>query len=464
MIRAVILALILLLGCAALLSADSQKPIYVLTIDNYIITPAVEEYIVSTIQRIEGSAQALIIQIDTPGGLLSSTRSIVKEIMNSPYPVVAYVAPSGARAGSAGVFITLASHIACMAPSTNIGAAHPVQIKERNSFYDVVKEIIRYIQRKSKQGEGSSSDAVTRDRDIHSEKIINDTTAWARSIASSRDRNVAWAKKAVTESISVTEAQALSEGIIDFVADDMDDLMKMLNNRVVGIDGRLHTISTDGTEIIRIDMSWRLRLLHAISNPSIAYILMMLGFYGLLFEFTHPGIGFPGIAGAISIILGFYGLHTLPTTYAGISLILLGIILFIAESRVVSFGLLTLGGVVCMFFGSVILIDTPYDFMRVSFKVIIPLVISTACLTVFLLGAVIRAHARKSVSGAEGLLGEYGNVIKDLAKQGTGHFSGKVFVHGEIWNVQSEAPIKKGAEIEIIGVKNTQLMVKKKEG
>lgn len=437
--------------------SEEAKPIYAISINNYIITPAVEEYVIKSIKAAAASGQCLIIYLDTPGGLLNSTRNIVREIMNSEVPIIVYVAPKGARAGSAGVFITLAANIACMAPSTNIGAAHPVQIKEsKNTFSELVKEIIEYLKGNRQSRPKSAPPEPEDQQQVLSQKIMSDTVAWVTAIAENRKRNVDWAKKAVTESISVAEKEALKAGIIDFIAEDTQDLLNKLNGRKVLVKDRDITLKTTDVPLKEIEMTFRQRFLNIISDPTLAYILMILGFYGLLFEFTHPGIGFPGIAGTISIILGFYGLHTLPTNYAGLALIILGIILFIAETQVTSFGLLTLGGITCMFLGSVILIDSPYEFMRISIKVILPLVLATAGITVFLTSIVLKAHLKKVAVGKEGLIGETAEVLEDIS--GTG----KVFVHGEIWQAKSNELIKKGEEVEVIGFDQMKLLVKAK--
>lgn len=443
--------------------SEETRPFYAINIDDYIITPAVEEYITKSIKIAEESGQGLIIYLDTPGGLLNSTRNIVREMMNSEVPVIVYVAPKGARAGSAGVFITLAANVACMAPSTNIGAAHPVQIKEsENAISDLIREVIEYLKGKRGLKDRALPSDSKDQQGILSEKIISDTLAWVATIAENRGRNVEWAKKAVSESISATEKEALKAGIIDFIAEDTPDLLKQLNSRKVIIKDRDILLNTESVSIREIEMTFRQRFLNIISNPTIAYILMMLGFYGLLFEFTHPGVGFPGIAGAIAIILGFYGLHTLPTNYAGLALIVLAIILFIAETQVSSFGLLTLGGVTCMFLGSVILIDSPYAFMRISLKVILPLILTTAGITIFLTSAIVKAHLRKVTVGKEGLIGEAAEVLEDIKGQAAGWSTGKVFIHGEIWQAISKEVIKKGEEVEVTGFDKMKLLVKAK--
>ncbi|UCH12700.1 MAG: nodulation protein NfeD [Candidatus Omnitrophota bacterium] len=438
-------------------SQERSEAVYLVTIDDYIINPVVEEYISNAIRSAQRDGQCLIIQLDTPGGLLSSTRKIVKEIMASKVPVAVYVSPKGARAGSAGVFITISSHIAAMAPSTNIGAAHPVQMGERKSISDVIKEIIKYFKKtdEDKAQKKKKVEPVKEEKDIMSEKIMSDTLAWVSTIARTRKRNVDWARKAVLESASVTETEAKDLGVIDLVAEDIDDLLIKINGRRIKMDDKVYKLATKDAKIVKIDLDKRQQFLNVVTNPTIAYILMILGFYGLLFEFTHPGIGFPGIAGTIAIILGFYGLHTLPTNYAGVALIILAFILFIAEMQVQGFGLLALGGIISMVLGSVILIDSPYAFMRISIKVIIPVVVATAAITTFLAAVVIRTHRRRVKTGAEGLIGEQGKVIKGLKPKG------KVFMHGEVWNAVSEEPVNKGETVEVIRVEGMRLMVKK---
>lgn len=461
--RSAKLALILISAvfvfCPVLFSQqDSSDIVYIITIDDYIINPVVEEYIVNAITLAQDNGQCLIIKLDTPGGLLTATRKIVKNIMASEVPVVVYIAPKGSRAGSAGVFITIASHIAAMAPSTNIGAAHPVQMGQaRKSIPEAITELIKYLRKseEDKKLKKSKTKIVEEQQDVMSEKIMNDTLAWVSTIAQARKRNVDWARSAVSESASATETEALRKGVIDLIAKDINDLLDKIDGRTVRINDNDITLKTKNAKVISLNLDRRQQFLNVVTNPTIAYMLMILGFYGLLFEFTHPGIGFPGIAGLISIILGFYGLHTLPTNYAGVGLILLAFILFIAEAQVESFGLLTLGGIVSMLLGSVILIDSPHAFMRVSIKVIIPVVVATAAISIFLISAVVRTHKRKIKSGAKGLIGESGKVIKALTP------NGKVFVHGEIWNARSDQAIDKDEEVEVVKVEGMRLIVKR---
>ncbi len=253
----------------------------------------------------------------------------------------------------------------------------------------------------------------------------------------------------------MTETEALKKGVIDLIAEDIDSLLTKIDGKRIKINDKIFKLETKDARIVKIDLDKRQQFLNVITNPTIAYILMILGFYGLLFEFTHPGVGFPGIAGTICIILGFYSLHTLPTNYAGVGLIILAFILFIAEMQVASFGLLTLGGIVSMVLGSVILIDSPHTFMKVSLRVILPVVIATAAISTFLAATVIKTHRRRVKSGAEGLIGEQGKVIRRLKPKG------KVFIHGEVWNAVSEKPVNKGVTVEVVKVEGMKLIVKK---
>jgi membrane-bound serine protease (ClpP class) len=477
------LSFILIIALSASLAVFSAfgegGSVRVITIDDDIINPVAAEYIRDAIQKAErDGAECLIIKLDTPGGLLASTRTIVKDILNADVPIVVYVAPSGARAGSAGLFITLASNIAAMAPSTNIGAAHPVDIGGGGeSWREAMKGLEKKLKELERQqekatpptpegvesapkpeseeaeevGEGAGDEDST--GSTMGDKIMKDTLAWTRGIARLRGRNEEWAVEAVTKSSSITETEALEKNVIDLVVRDVDELLEKIDGREVETASGKVTLHTKKALIIGQDMTTRQKILMTISNPNIAYILMMLGFFGLLFEVTHPGIGFPGVAGAICLILAFYAFQTLPINYAGALLILLSIILFVAEAKVVSYGLLTVGGLICMTLGSIMLIDTPHEFMRVSNSVIFPMVITTAAVAVFLVTLVIRAHSRRSVVGEDGMMGLVGTAETDIAAEG------KIFVHGEIWNARSLNPIDKGDKIKVVGVEGMTIIV-----
>ncbi|HEY4644122.1 MAG TPA: nodulation protein NfeD, partial [Bacteroidota bacterium] len=345
--------------------------------------------------------------------------------LTSPVPVVVYVAPSGSQAASAGVFITLAAHIAAMAPGTNIGAAHPVTL----------------------EGQQDS---------VMMEKATNDAAAFIRTIAEKRSRNVQWAEKAVRQSLSITETEALSEKVVDLVAKNIDTLLAKIDGKTVQTEEGEKTLHTRNAEVRTTEMSWRERLLDILSSPDIAYILFMIGIYGILFELYNPGSIFPGVVGVISLILAFYSLHTLPINYAGLALIIFAVILFIAEIKITSHGLLTVAGIISLFLGSLMLFqsDSALEVVRLSWSVIIPTVLFTALFFVFALGMGIRAQRRKPSTGAEGLIGEIGETISILNPEG------EIRIHGEIWHATStEGKIPQGVKVRVRTVDNLRVEV-----
>jgi len=457
--RAISLALLIIISSIVAGYSHSASPenpfVYRIELADEVINPIAVEYIESSIKKAEtDGASALLIQLDTPGGLLTSTRKIVKMIMNAQVPVLVYVGPSGARAGSAGVFITIASHVAAMAPSTNIGAAHPVAMKDKRSTKDTFKELLEVLKGK-KDGKGKPKETAKESKDSMEQKIMNDTEAWARSIATFRGRNQKWAVEAVSESVSATENEAFQKDVIDFVVATPEELLIKANGLPAMLPKGRTTIETKEAKIIDLPMSTRLKWLNVLAHPNIAYILLMLGFYGLLFEFTHPGIGFPGVAGAICLVLAFFGLQVLPTNYAGVALIVMAIILFIAEAKITSYGLLTLGGVVCLFLGSLILFASPYEFMRVSLPIVIAFVAATAVVAAGLATLVVRSQRRKTKTGEEGLIGAVGEVQNIDGE----HI--QVFVHGEIWDARCDAKLEIGQEIRVVGTKGLILTVER---
>jgi membrane-bound serine protease (ClpP class) len=391
-----------------------------------IINPVVVEYITDSIRRAEeAKAVAVIFQLDTPGGLVDSTREIVKALLNTNVPTVVYVAPSGARAASAGTFITMAAHIAAMAPGTNIGAAHPVS------------------------GEGKDIEGDMR------QKAENDLAAFARSIAEKRRRNAEWAEKAVRESVAITEIEAREQRVIDVIAEDIPDLVKQLDGRQVILAQGTVTLHTAGAAVRVQQMTWRQRLLAALSHPQIALMLLSLGSIGLLVELYNPGLIFPGVVGALALLLAFYSLQTLPINYTGLLLIGLGMVMFILEIKVTSFGMLFLGGVVAMSLGALMLIDSPEEYLRIPLSTIVLVVGTTAGLFLFVVGAAVRSVGRKPVSGQEGMLGALGTAKGRLDPSGT------VFVQGTLWNAQSTVPIEAGATVRVVRVEGLKLTVEK---
>jgi len=408
---------------------QTQEKAPVLTVElDGIINPATAKFIIDSIdQATQQGAQCLIIQLDTPGGLMESMRIIVKRILTANIPIIVYVAPSGARAASAGVFITMSAHIAVMAPSTHIGAAHPVSL-----------------------GEGKESKTM-------GEKIVNDTVSYIKTTAKARGRNVDWAEQAVRKSVSITEEEAVKLNVVDFISPNLQDLLTKIDGKVFKFDGITRTLHTKGAQPKPIQMSWRDRLLDIISNPTIAYILLMLGIYGIFFELSSPGAILPGVVGGIFLILAFYALQMLPVNYAGLALILFAIILFIAEIKVVSHGLLAVGGVISLLLGSMMLFQNPVEYMRVSLSVIIPAVMVSAAFFIFAVTKAINARLQKPTTGMEGLVGETGIAATSISQEG------KVSIHGEFWNVISDQNIERGEKVQVIGVTNLKLKVKKIE-
>ncbi len=424
-IFAIILPIFTMIGIFG--QSEEKAPVFYIEVDG-IINPATAKFITESIdQASEKGGQCLIIQLDTPGGLMESMRMIVKKILTSNIPVIVYVGPRGARAASAGVFITLAAHISAMAPSTHIGAAHPVAL-----------------------GEGKESKTM-------SEKIVNDTVSYIKTIAKTRGKNVDWAEKAVRKSVSITEEEALKLNVIDLISPDLHDLLSKIDGKVIKFDGVTRTLMTKGIQPRSMQMSWRYRFLDIISNPTIAYILLMLGIYGVFFELSNPGAILPGVVGGIFLILAFYSLQMLPINFAGLALILFAIILFIAEIKVVSHGLLSVGGVISLFLGSLMLIESPTEYMRISLSVIIPAVAVSAAFFAFAITKAVKARLAKPTTGIEGMIGETGIAVTSIAPEG------KVSIHGEFWNVISDQNIEKGDKVKVIGVENLKLKVKKIE-
>ena len=392
------------------------------------INPVSAKFIVDNITKAETeNFQCLIIQMDTPGGLLESTKTIVKKILSAQVPVVMYIAPSGSGAVSAGTFITLACNVAAMAEGTNIGAAHPV-------------------------GVGGKQDTSQ----VMGEKVTNYASTWIRGIAEKRGRNADWAEKAVRESVSINEKEALEINVIDMICPTESDLIKQLDGRKIELEGNEKVLDTANAKIVLVDMSWRTQILYKISNPTIAYILLMLGIYGLFFEFSNPGSVIPGVAGGIFIILAFFALQTLPVRGAGLLLILFAIILFILEVKVTSYGVLTIGGIVAMFLGSIMLFEeTPGFPIQVDWKVAIAVTLVTGLFIVFALSMAVKTRLTKPTTGREGLIGEIGTAITKIDKDG------QVQIHGEIWKAFSDEAIKKGDDVQITRVDGLVIKVRK---
>jgi membrane-bound serine protease (ClpP class) len=380
------------------------------------IGPVAARYFAQEIERAEAaSAAGLVIELDTPGGLDTSMRVIIQDILASRTPVIIYVHPSGARCASAGVFIAMSADAVGMTPGTSIGAAHPVTIGQGEVDEDTMA------------------------------KIVNDSASYIKSLAAKHGRNQDWAERAVRESATATAEEALELGIIDVVAEDLTELLEGLDGLKVA-DTKGGFLETKDAVVKRYQMGLRFRLLSVLSNPNVAYLLLILGFYGLFFELSNPGSVFPGVLGAIFLVLAFYSFQMLPVNYAGVLLILLGVAFFIAEIWVTSGGLLTVGGAVAMFFGSLMLIESPAPFLKISFKLIIPAVAATAAFFAFAVGAGLRAQRRKPTTGREGLVGERGVATTDIDR------TGQAFIHGELWTVVSKEKISKGEEVVVVSI------------
>jgi len=417
--------LIVLLLCSLPLSLAGDKHIKVLRIEES-INPGTAAFLArGATQAVEEDAVLLVVELDTPGGLVTSMRTMIKTIMNAPIPVVVFVSPSGAQAASAGVFVVMAADIAAMAPGTNIGAAHPVVVG------------------------GKDMDETM------NTKVVNDLVAFIKSIATRRGRNAEWAEEAVRKSVSITAEEALKFKVIDLVARDVDDLLAKLEGWPIQTKEGEKKLALKGLPLETVQENLRDRILKTISNPNIAYLLMLIGMAGLYFELSHPGAIFPGVIGGISLILAFYAFQTLSVNYAGVLLIILGAILFLLEIKVTSYGLLSVGGVICLTLGSIMLFNTGAPGLRISWSVLIPavLVISGFFMTVAFLA--MRAHMAKPRTGYQGLIGEIAVAKESLAPDG------KVFVHGELWNATSEDIVPVGSKVEVIEVENLWLKVRK---
>ncbi|TAK55759.1 MAG: nodulation protein NfeD [Bacteroidetes bacterium] len=401
--------------------------VHVITIDGA-INPSSSDYIHESIQKaVQANAECLIIQLNTPGGLLKSTRVIVTDLLNSPIPVIVYVAPGGSQSASAGVFVTLAAHIAVMAPGTNIGAAHPVTVGEQMDS-------------------------------IMSEKATNDAAAFIRTISEKRHRNIQWAEEAVRKSVSITETEALAKKVIDTIATSITDLLIKIDGKEVETSTGKHILKTRDASIETFEQSFAQKILNFLSDPNVAYILMMLGMYGLLFELYNPGSIFPGVIGFICIVLAFYSFHTLPVNYAGIALIIFSVVLFILEIKIISHGMLTIGGIVSLLLGSMMLIepDSTLEFVSISWEVIISSVVCTAAFFLFVIGLGIKAQRLKPTMGQEGLVGEAGETITELTP------NGNVRVHGEIWSAVSlSGNLEQGTKVKVEEVHGLTVKVRK---
>jgi membrane-bound serine protease (ClpP class) len=419
--RQALLTLGLLCLALAPVRADAGQ-VNVIRVES-VISSSAADYIVSAIKRAESEkAAALVIELDTPGGLDTAMRQIIKEMLAAERPIVVYVAPSGARAASAGAFITLAAHIAAMSPGTNIGAAAPVAM-------------------------GGQMDKTME------KKVTNDAAAYMRTIAEKRGRPIELAEEWVRKATAKTETEALKTKLIDVVSPKLEDLLKAIDGRTVTTAAGKVKIETKDATVVREEMNIREKILKIIADPTIAYLLLLLGLAGLYFEFSNPGAIVPGVLGGISLILALYAFHQLPINYAGVLLILLAIVMFIAEIKVISHGVLTLGGIAAMILGSVMLIDSPLPDMRIPLTTIVISAVTVAGFFTFLVGAGVRALWSKTTTGQEGLVGAVGVVRNRLAPRG------QIFLHGELWNAESDVQAEPGESVRVTKVDGLTLRV-----
>lgn len=428
--RAISLILLLLAGYTTAYGEQNSHAV-VLHI-NGVIGPAASDYVQTSLHKAARDKAALvIIRLNTPGGLDTAMREIIQSIITSPIPVVTYVSPSGARAASAGTYILYASHIAAMAPATNVGAATPVQIASPLSPGSDESD-----KKNSSSKEQEHEDTMTR-------KITNDAVAYIKGLAKMRGRNAEWAERAVREAASLPAEEALKMGVIDVVARDVQDLLVKIQGRKVSVNGQELLLETAGMTLEEMEPDWRSQLLAIISDPNVAYILMLVGIYGLVYEFANPGMMLPGVAGAICLVLALFAFQVLPVNYAGVGLIILGIAFMIGEAVVPSFGALGIGGIIAFVIGSVILLDTNVPGYGISPALIAAVALISAAFFIFVIGMAVKARRRPIVSGQEELIGAIGIVLEDFEGDG------RIRIHSEVWNAHSIVPLHAGQQVRV---------------
>lgn len=445
--------------------SKAHKAIYITL--NGAIGPATKDYFVRSLEKATKSgASVFIVKMDTPGGLDTSMRDIIQAILSSPIPVVTYVAPSGARAASAGTYILYASHIAAMAPATNLGAATPVQIggggfpgapdgqnDKRQNEPSASKEPSASQAPTANKEKEPATQSPSSSQDAMTHKVINDAVAYIKGLAELRGRNKEWAERAVRQAASLSAKEALEQNVIDVIAPNMSDLLKQIDGKTVDLAGQKLTLHTQDMVVEHIEPDWRNRLLAIITDPNVAYILMLIGIYGLIFEFSNPGAMIPGIVGAISLLLALFAFQVLPINYAGFALIILGVALMVAEAFVPSFGALGIGGVIAFVIGSVILMDTDVPGYGVSLPLIASFALVSSGLFAIVLVMALRARRRPVVSGQEQLIGATAEVLNDFNN------SGLVHVHGENWSAHTEVPLQAGQKVKITKLDGLTLWV-----
>lgn len=447
------LLFLMLLAATPGFAADSSPLVVVIGV-NGAISPGSADYIVRGLKTAaDRHATLVVLEMDTPGGLDTSMRQIIKQIIASPVPVAAFVAPNGARAASAGTYILYACHIAAMAPATNLGAATPINIglsPPGGSQPAPAKE----PGSGNKRGARAPSEKAPVPQSTEARKMINDASAYIRSLAQMRGRNAAWGERAVREAVSLTSSEALQKHVIDLVAANVPDLLHKLDGRKVNVLGITRTLELKNARVERLHPDWRSRLLSVIADPSVAYLLMLAGIFGLFFEFSNPGFVLPGVIGAISLLLALFAFQMMPVNYVGVALILLGIAFMIAEVYISSFGILGVGGITAFVIGSVMLIDTDVPGYGLPWRVIAPVAAVSALFIFVVARMALRAHYRPVKSGSEEMTGLIGTVLED-----TDGAAAAVHVHGENWSARCDHPLMRGQKVKVIGIDGLVLRV-----